>query len=143
MTFTVELYGSDKSLYWAFWLKAFFYPKRSSFCIHLNPTALKMAKTQQSFGHSECNRVNAIVIYYDTFIKPILKVIVTVLQYLYIYWKLKFLWIGRSMYKTSIIPENVDENWNILFLGFHGNMWKILVRTMSMRWMHSQHETFH
>ena len=33
----------------------------NSICIfiHLNPVALRMAKTPLSFGHSECNRVKA------------------------------------------------------------------------------------
>ena len=29
------------------------------FCIHIDPITLRMAKTQWSFGHSECNSVNA------------------------------------------------------------------------------------
>ena len=31
-------------------------------CSHLDPVALRMPKTPQSFGHSECNRVNTVCV---------------------------------------------------------------------------------
>ena len=42
-------------LHWKFWLLLLFF---FCYCCSFNPTALRMAKTQWSSGHSKCNRVN-------------------------------------------------------------------------------------